>query len=697
MKDRKFGNLLLLFLIIICLTVRPAPAGAEEKPELGGRLEAEGGSDPGSFPLLRTEIEAEAAGDLVAVKVVQVFHNPSTGPMNATYLFPLPKKAAVHAMTVAVGDELIEARIEKRAEAEKQFEQARRQGRSAALLKQIRPNMFSQALANLPPGRKITTTIRYVHPASRVDGVYELVIPLVVGPRYNPPRTAKAKEAPLAGSNWEIAPVPDYPVTAGLDIPDLIDPDRVGVRVNLNAGTPIVGIGSPSHALSVTENGDMGQVVTLAEGRSIDNRDFILRYRLAGDAPQAGLTAHHDDRGGFFTLLIEPPALPRPEMVARREMVFVLDCSGSMEGRPLEASKSFMRRALSGLRSGDYFRIVTFSDHASEFSEKPLPASDANVREALAYVERLKGGGGTEMTKGVIQALSPPVPEAALRMVVFLTDGYIGRESEVLALIQGRMGSARLFAFGVGSAVNRYLLDEMGLMGRGFTRYLNPDEDPAEAAADLAGRLDAPVLTDIRIDWGGLEPADVVPSMIPDLFVGDSIRIMGRYDRPGNYTITLHGRIGGREAKLPVKAVLPAKGAPGGGEAVGLFWARARIAELMREMVSRNDPALKEEVINLGLRFSLTTSWTSFVAVSRKVTTPNPEEAANTEVPLPMVKGVTALAYGSDQSLEPDRPAGGFHGGATPEPTATAGLLVAAAGAGLSFLRRRKKTTPSAV
>ena len=673
--------------------------------DLGGRIEAKVDGKPITLPLLKTDIDADVQGDVARVTVTQTFANPLNQAVHATYLFPLNETAAVNAMTMEVGDERIQAKIQRIEEARATFEQAKSEGRSAALLSQHRPNMFTQDIANLMPGLPIKVTLTYAQTVPRVDGAYELVIPLVVGPRYQPQGAgvAPGQAAPKGGvqhwnaqtgtsggvtgknsqtayGRWEIEQLPAYPPVFELNVPEQIDPERVGLTIHLNAGMAIANIESRTHPIT-TETPENGRAeVKLANGRTLDNRDFVLRYTLAGTRTQAGLLAYRDQRGGFFSLLLEPPQVPAEAEVTAREMVFVLDCSGSMDGLPIEASKAFMRAALQRLRPTDSFRIIRFSDTANEFSTQPLPATPQNIQAGLRYTDALRGEGGTEMSSGIRQALAPPVPTGAIRLVTFLTDGYIGNEAEILALIQANLGDARLYAFGVGTGVNRYLLSEMGRVGRGFTRTMDPTEDREKVAGELADRLQSPVLTDIQIDWGGMEVSEQSPTRIPDLFAGQSLRIQGRYNHPGQHEVTVHGLVHGRPATLPLKIELPEASTEG--EAVPIIWARSLIGELHYQLTTGahrpgneavNTDALKQRITDLGLNFALVTPWTAFVAVSEKIYNSNPASTPTLPVPVAQVKGTTALAYG-----EPAAPLTGsvFTGGGAPEPAALFGLAL---------------------
>jgi Ca-activated chloride channel homolog len=676
--------------------------------DLGGSVQAVVEGQTIHFPALKTDIQAKIQGDLTTVTVTQTFANPTSAPLNATYLFPLNKDAAVHAMTMEVGDEIVKAKIHKIEEAKKKFNKAKKQGKAASLLVQHRPNMFTQHIANLMPGLPIKVTLVYDQTVPRVDGSYELVIPLIVGPRYQPSGSGKAPQVVDDGitvgikkvkaetqfNQWEIESLPAYPDVSGLTIPDTISKDRVSIGIDLEAGAAIPNLYSRTHKISVAGD-ENKKSVTLAGGRTIDNRDFVLRYQLAGKEIQPAFLAYNDSQDGYFSLWIEPPASPKSKDITAREMVFVLDTSGSMSGQPMDASKVFMRHALNNLRTQDYFRVIRFSNNATEFTSGPVRATPNNINNGLRYVDSLHAGGGTEVAKSIRQAFSIPKPDGTLRIVVFLTDGYIGNESEVLRLITSTIGDARIYAFGVGTSVNRYLLAEMGRKGRGFARFMDPTEDAEEVALELADKLASPVLTGINIDWGELQVSEVTPAVIPDLFAGDSIRILGKIKGSGTHTVQVKGKVRGQQASLPIQAVLTDGQGGATVSPIPQIWARSQIADHMGQINAPNayktthfsDDKLKGKVIHLGLKHSLATRWTSFVAVSRKVVNEKPEDVKDSQVPLPMVKGVGPKAYGQSA---PMKMAQNFSGSSVPEPATWAGLLVISLAA-LMLLKRHQR------
>lgn len=681
-------------------------AGVRNRARDGaGRIEALVGGRTIVFPILHVSIEVEVDGDLALVTTIQEFANPVSEVIDATYLFPLDESAAVHEMELRVGDEAVRAHIREKQEARREFETARAEGRGAALLEQHRPNMFTQRVANVVPGLPITVTLRHVQPVPRVDGAYELVLPLVVGPRYVP---SARQAAPASASDDEAAPPTaeaDAPVSrleslppaspvAGIDAPDVVEDDRVSILVRVNAGIPLREIKSPSHSVDVANSGGV-TTVSLASG-TVGDRDFVLLWRVAGDEPAVGVVAHARGEDVYISLLVEPPATPHEEQIAPREVVYLLDCSGSMAGIPMAASKAFVGESLDGLRARDAFRVVRFSDSATEFSSRPLEATEENIAQGRRYLAGLSGEGGTRMTSGIRQALEVPPEDGRIRIVVFLTDGYIGNEDEVFALVDGLLGDARLFVLGVSSSPNRYLLSELSRIGRGFTRYMDPTDTVDGIATEMAAKLDAPVLTDVSIDWGGLRPIDVVPERFPDLFAGRSVRVMARCLAPETETqrVTVWGTMSGRLVKLPAKFAVGPE--PPDGSPVVVSWARAMVADLMadhalppeRRRHALSDEAIRGRVIEFGLAHSLVTQWTSFVAVTEKVLAPRAGGVPEAQVAVPRVAGAPDSAYpGLVAEGDVGASAGGnLHG--TPEPE-WAGALVALMAVALLLVVRR--------
>ena len=686
-------SILLIFSLFLSLYLQAANLSQKEK---SGAIEAEYQGKKFSFPLLKSQYTVDIQGDLATITLEQTFTNPSKVALNATYLFPLNKDAAVYMMQMKVGDEVINAKIKRIEEAKQIFETAKSEGKAASMLEQHRPNMFTQNLANLMPDLPIKVILKYTQAVERKDRQYELVLPLLVGPRFQPktaiPVIKQEVNSQTQFGQWELQTLPKTPKTMGVDIPKLLSKERVSIQVRLNAAFPIQSINSHTHQLSKKKQQDGSILVQLKNGSVIDNRDFVLRYQLASNQVQAGLLTHSSENGNdnYFSLLIEPPKVSTEMNTLSREMVFVLDTSGSMSGYPLDASKAFMKHALKTLRPNDYFRIIDFGDSPKEFNQVPLQATKANLQNGLSHVNQLEARGGTYIVKAIKQAFNVKPEDEHLRIVIFLTDGYIGNEAEVLSKINRIRGQARIYSLGVGSSVNRYLLDEMSIAGRGFARYIDPTKNIEDTAIQFANYLSTPVLSHINIDWGTLKAHQLTPQNLPDLFIGDSLRILGKFEQKGEHTIKISGLINGRKASKYVK-INTALADNKHSQSIPLIWARSHIKDNMRKFnissrqlakLDENPEQLKQNIIKLGLDHSLMTRWTSFVAVSEKVVNER-KTAKDAQVPLPMPAGISKQAYAKTSQNY-------FAGSSAPEPSIIKGLILMLLLVGLfSWYRRR--------
>ncbi len=625
------------------------------------------------LPMVSTEVRADIHGDLATVRLTQTFDNPTDRPLDATYAFPLPADAAVHDMEVVAGALRVVAEIHRAEEARAIFDAADARGEQAALLTQHRPNVFTQDIANLPPGEPIRVSLTYVHPVPKADGAFSWTFPVAVGPRYLPAtRTHPGEPEPLDIGAWNVpSPPADRP------LPARIEAGRLAVGVALHAGAPIAALSVPGHPTARVAGDDRTRTVHLSG--PLANRDVEVRYALADDDVAVATTAWATGGHGVVSLLIDPPAAVDAGRLTPRELVFVLDTSGSMAGPPLDAVKRFMHRALDTLRPGDHFRMVRFSHGATSFRGGAIPYNPETADEAHRWIDALEARGGTEMRTGVRAALDPaPVP-GALRTVVFLTDGYIGNDVDVVRLVEARLGEARLFSFGVGASVNRWLLEELARVGHGVARVVTDPARAPDAADRLAERLAAPYLTDLSIDWGDAPIREATPARLPDLFLGEPIRVLAKFDRPGTWDVAITGNLAGARATLPVRLALPEE-APGA-EALPVVWARSQVADRMHRYQSpwtteAERRALREEVAVLGLEHRLVTRWTSFVAV-----VPEPEVAASDPNPAP--------AQHAAPTATP-APTASWGGSAAPEPAGWAALALLAAMGSVAGRRRTR-------
>jgi len=584
------------------------------------------------MPLKHTDVRANVSGYIGDVEVTQQFHNPYSSKIEAVYIFPLPHNAAVNEFIMTIGDRRIRGIIRERKEAEEIYQEAKRQGYVASLLTEERPNIFTQFVANIEPGQEIDVNIKYLHTLSYVDGWYEFVFPMVVGPRFNPAgmtegvgTVARGKQA-ASGQKTEVSYL----------APDEQTAHNISLSVNVDAGVKIEEFECKSHEIIHEISSPEHLTVSLNPGDSLPNRDFILRYRVAGEQIKSSLLTHKDERGGFFSLMLFPPkelaTLPRQPM----EMVFVIDCSGSMYGRPIAQAKAAVERGLSLLEAGDTFQVISFSMSASKFGDKPVEATRANAKRAISYVESLNGEGGTMMIEGIKAALDFPHDSERLRFVCFLTDGYIGNEAEILSEIRKRLGPSRIFSFGIGSAVNRYLIEHMGKTGRGAVAFLGPNDEAAQIMEDFFERISHPALTDVRINWGGMRVAETFPGQLPDLFVGRPLVVTGRFRGDADTPIRFSGNAGGEKLQFEVPVTTTGAATNNG---LASIWARMKIAELAEQSIYEPNPSWAGQIKKVALDYSLMSSFTAFIAVD---STRHTAGAEGTTVPVsvPVPEGV---------------------------------------------------------
>jgi Ca-activated chloride channel homolog len=612
-----------------------------------GSLVVEREGDYVPLPLKHTDVQAAIHGYIAGVTVVQQYQNPFEHKIEAKYVFPLPDNAAVDEFVMVIGERRIRGIIRERAEAEKIYNEAKVQGYVASLLTEERPNIFTQSVANIEPGKQIDVRIHYFHTLAFDDGWHQFVFPMVVGPRFNPAESKsgvgavarKAREA--SGQKTEV--------------PYLAPTERSGhdisLAVELHGAVPIEQIACRSHEVSTRHNSPMHASILLSEADVIPNKDFVLRYRVSGDAVKAGLLTAKTERGGFFTLMLYPPAELQRQHRQPLEIVFVLDCSGSMDGIPIAQAKAAARRGLQLLRPGDSFQLINFSMSAGQLGRAPLEATPVNVERGVRYLERLNAEGGTLMIEGIKAALAFPHDPERLRFVCFLTDGYIGNEAEILAEVKQRVGASRIFSFGVGSSPNRYLMDGMARLGRGAVAYLSDKDDGGTVMNAFFERIRSPGLIDLQVDWHGAEVAEAFPARIPDLFVGRAVAISGRFPGPLPQEIHVAGKVGSRTLRIPV----PITHEETAGKSLASVWARAKIASLMDQSLDADakTPSLQEAVRQVALDFSLVSAYTAFVAVDAAARTTG--TAVPTPVAVPVPQGVN---YDTTVTESPSKPKG---------------------------------------
>ena len=493
--------------------------------------------DGSPLPLRETKVKAKLTGLVAEVEVRQTYVNKSKKAIEAVYAFPLPENSAVNDMKIVVGKRVIRAQIRERAAAKQVYENAKKSGLTAALLEQERPNVFTQSVANIAPGHDIDVVVTYVQDLTYDAGTYEFVFPMVVGERYV--SGTPTNWAPVGtGTAADTDKVPDASrVTPPVAAKGTRTGKDISIAVSVDAGSRIRSYKVPTHAVTGGLDADGRLAVKLEKKTSIPNRDFVLRYRVAQPSVASTVFLDGDDEGGHFTLVVQPPDVDVDDLVGARELVFV-DVSGSMQGQPLAMCKVAMRRAISALRPLDTFNIVTFAGHTALAFDEPRPANDTNIRAATQFVDGLRGGGGTEILDAVDTVLAPDVGSGRHRYVFFMTDGYVAIEEEVGARISGWLKGlraqgqkARVFSFGVGSSVNRELLETLARAGKGVAVYATKGDDPRRGVAKFFRYIDRAVWTDLKVDWG-MDVLDLHPAEPPDLFASRAAVIHGRYRGP---------------------------------------------------------------------------------------------------------------------------------------------------------------------
>jgi Ca-activated chloride channel family protein len=604
-------------------------------------------------PLKHTDVRAEISGFLSRVVVTQAFENPFNEKIEAVYTFPLPQSAAVDDMTMIVGDRTVRGKILRREEAQAVYEAAKSNGQTASLLDQERPNVFTQSVANILPGEQITITISYVETLKYQDGTYEFVFPMVVGPRYVP---GSATGTQGNGFSPDTDRVPDASrITPQPAAEGMRAGHDISLDLSLDAGVPIDTLVSKTHEVEVERPDDHRALVRLKDHATIPNKDFILRYDVAGKKIEDALLTHRSDQGGFFTLILQPPERVTAEDVMPKELVFVLDTSGSMSGFPIEKAKETMKLALYNLYPSDTFNLITFSGDEHVLFPEPVPATKENLEKAQRFLESREGGGGTEMMKAIKASMDSSDAQDHIRIVCFMTDGYVGNDMEIIGEVQ-KHPNARVFAFGIGSSVNHFLLDNMAKYGRGEVEYVSLNDDGSAAARRFHERVRNPLLTDISIDWNGLAVADVYPRSIPDLFSAKPVVLTGRFTAGGRGTIRLKGKMSGRDfvREIPVDF----SDAQTQHDVLATLWARTRVDDLMGQgfkgvQQGNMSEDVKQAITQLGLEYRLMTQFTSFVAVEEMIVTDG-GKPRRIDVPVEVPEGVNRSAvFGREVSNLP--------------------------------------------
>lgn len=647
------------------------PVHAQEAP--GPRLKTESpyffvkSDDPAvdRLPLKGTDVAVKISGVIADVTVTQTYRNEGQRAIEAKYVFPGSTRAAVGGLNVRLADRLITAQIREKQQAQIEYDSAKKEGKTAALLEQHLPNVFQMNVANILPGDEVKVELRYTELLVPQSGNYAFVFPTVVGPRYNSPASSNAQAPWVAQPTLRagVAPSTAFRLRASIETP-------MGLKE----------VRSSTHAIDVTKSDEdrHAEVVLVADGRPADNRDFVLDYRLAGERIESGVMLYKGPDAGaenFFLAMVEPPKAVAASAVSPRDYIFVVDISGSMHGFPLDTAKTVLERLIGGLRPSDTFNVLLFSGSSRMLAPKSVPATRANIEQALATIANYGGSGSTELIPALKRVYAEPKEEKVSRTVVLVTDGYVTVEREAFELVRKNLSKANVFAFGIGSSVNRSLMEGIARAGMGEPFIITDPIQAPEQAARFRRMVESPVLTDVKLSFGGLDVYDVEPEALPDVLGERPVIVFGKWRGEAKGRVIVEGQAADgpyrRELKVEPRARQDTA-------ALRALWARHRIQSLSDQEALEGGSAFKARITELGLRYSLLTQYTSFVAVDKVVRNPAPQNGVDVNQPLPLPQGVSELALGAEVP-------------STPEPETLGAIAVVLSM--LAMLRRRARRT----
>lgn len=615
------------------------------------------------LPLKSTKVDVKIIGVIADVTVTQQYKNEGQRAIEAKYVFPGSTRAAVYAMNVRLADRLLTARIKEKQAARIEYEAAKKEGKTAALLEQHRPNVFEMNVANILPGDDVKVELRYTELLVPRDGQYQFVFPTVVGPRY---------ASAAASKNQSVMPATTH-------LPEG-QASNTAFDLNVTMATPVgvKEVASTSHKIEVNNESSRRTTVKLASNEkpgftSKDNKDFILNYRMSGDQIESGVLLFKGAEENFFLAMVQPPKAIPTAAISPREYIFVVDISGSMHGYPLNTAKVLMDKLIGSLRPSDSFNVLLFSGSSQMLSDKSVPATRANIDRAIATINEQQGGGSTEIVPALKRIAALPKQPDVARTVVIVTDGYVSVENDVFQIVRKNLNNANVFSFGIGTSINRHLMEGIARAGQGEPFIITKPSEAAVEAERFRKMIDSPVLTQVRARFEGLDVYDVEPMALPDVLGGRPVIVYGKYrgEAKGNVVIEGRGAVGPYRNAMPVGDAASTDTA-----ALRYLWARSRISALSDQEALEGGNSQRDPILSLGLKYNLLTQYTSFIAVDQVVRNLNLQDNAQVNQPLPLPEGVSNLAVGAQVP-------------STPEPAAWMALIVALL-VGLGFALRNR-------
>lgn len=597
------------------------------------------------LPLKNTQSEVNIVGVIADVTVHQVYKNEGKHALEAIYTFPTSSNATIYAMEMTIGTRKITARIEEKQKARQEYNQAKTEGKRTSLLEQQRPNVFQMNVANIMPNDEVVVTLRYTELLVPENGVYEFTYPTVVGPRYSGGSPSNSPENKFLSTPYQHSGEAPF--------------NHFDINIHLSAGMPIQNISCSTHKIITTFPKPGEAKVKLSESeKNAGNRDFILQYQLSGNKIESGLMLYEHGDENFFLLMVQPPQKVVLEEIPPREYIFIVDVSGSMRGFPIEVTKKLLRNLIVNLRPTDRFNVMVFAGTPGWMSDISVPANAGNIGKAVEFIDNQNGGGSTELLPAMQKALEfPRQDESVSRSFVIVTDGYIGVEKEVFDLISNNNDKANVFAFGIGSSVNRYLIEGMAHAGMGEPLIVTSENKANEQAEKFRKYISNPVLTQVKKEFSGFDVYDVEPLTIPDVLAERPVIIYGKYKgRPKGY-ITIKGFTGKSRYKntFDVGETQPDEK----NAAIRYLWARKRIQTLDDYNNLGYDNSRIQEVTNLGLKYNLMTAYTSFLAIDEEIV--NDGDMKTVKQPLPLPQGVSNAAIGFEMGIDEENYSFFFH------------------------------------
>jgi Ca-activated chloride channel family protein len=593
---------------------------------------------------LGTDVDLTVSGPTIRARITQVFRNPTQNWVEAIYVYPLPDGSAVDTLKMVAGGRIIVGDIKERQQARVIYEQARQNGQKAALTEQERPNIFTNAVANIGPGETVLVQIEYQEPVHQSGNEFSLRVPLVVGPRYSPAPLVQSADLRADGNGWGSTlsnPVPDRDRIS----PPALDPawnapaNPTSITVRLHAGFPLGEVKSLSHQVQIESPDDSTRVIHLAGGEVPADRDFELTWKPAAEkAPCVGLFREHVGSADYLLAFVTPPTAEQSEKKPMsREVIFVIDNSGSMGGTSIVQAKASLIYALGRLRPNDRFNVIRFDHTMDVLFPASVPADTAHINRATSFVSALQASGGTEMVPPMRAALTDNNASDSsnyLRQVVFLTDGDIGNEQQLFETITAMRGRSRVFMVGIGSAPNTYLMTRAAELGRGTFTHIGSVDEVQDRMRELFSKLENPAVTGLSAKFSDAS-ADVTPAAIPDLYRGEPLILVAKLDKLAG-SLAIKGRIGGQ----PWTVILPVTKAVEG-RGISKLWARRKIsdAEIARTTRQLTPEEADKAILALALEHQLVSRLTSLVAVDKTPSRSEGEALKLSELPLNLPAG----------------------------------------------------------